>query len=68
MVNICPKCHAVTYDNDGWKYANSYNSTRFCLCCDTAMNVYKDGWLSDWYIEEETKKHEIYKDWAKNDK
>lgn len=60
MINVCPKCSAVTYDDDGWQYANKYNSTRFCLCCGTAMDSYKDGWLSDWWIDKEIEKHKEY--------
>ena len=69
-----PAIIALREFNKKVEESNNYNELVICLERTNEnnyiykMNVYKDGWLSDWYIEEETKKHEIYKDWAKNDK
>lgn len=60
MINICPKCSNVTYDDEGWMYANKYNSTRFCLCCGTAMNVYPDGSFFEHELEMKEFSHQMY--------
>lgn len=58
LINRCPKCHAITYNDDGWRYGNL--PTRFCLCCGTAMDTYKDGWLHDAWIAGEIEEHKEY--------
>lgn len=60
MINICPKCYAVTFNNDGWRYANKFNSTRFCIDCGVAMSVYKDNDLYDFEIQRYKELHERY--------
>lgn len=63
MINICPECHNVDeYDRD-WRYANPYNSTKFCIYCGTALEHYRDGWLNPEWIERQKEKH---KEWKKN--
>ena len=60
MINICPKCSAVTYDNDGWMYANKYNSTRFCVCCGTAMEMFPDNSFFEHELEMKEYRHKLY--------
>lgn len=60
-VNVCPNCHAVSFGNDGWRYINKYNRTRLCLICNKEICSYKEGWLNDWWIENEKRLHEEWR-------
>lgn len=60
VINVCPKCHNVDLKDRDWVYAGKYNSTKFCRYCYTAVDSYKEGWLSKEYIERQQKEHE---DW-----
>ena len=44
----CPKCNCV---KDNYQYANSRNSTKFCVDCGTALGVkhYQVAeWVGEW--------------------
>ena len=61
MVNVCTRCHAVTYGKSGWRVINKYNGGKLCLVCNGGMRTFK-GAVDEAWLEEQKKLHD---EWLK---
>ena len=57
MLNLCPKCHMVSFGKKGWRYINKFNHIRLCSYCGHQISRYSINKAPDWWLRKQSQLH-----------
>ena len=66
MLNLCPKCHMVSFGKDGWRYINKYKHIRLCSHCSHPIERYPVNQAPEWWLRKQCRLHSEWESEQKN--